>query len=65
VSDYAYVAEHARKVFASVSRLEIELQKSPDDWSVKRNLRSMQKLASQAREELDRIAALNRSVPQR
>lgn len=58
MSDYAYVAERARKVFASVSRLEKELEKSPQDWSVQRNLRSMQKLARQARAELDRLAAI-------
>lgn len=60
MSDYAYVAEHARKIFASVSRLENELEKNPESWSVRRNLRSMQKLAVQARAELERLAALNK-----
>ena len=59
MSDYAYVAERARKIFASVSRLENDLAKSPDSWAAQRNLRSMQKLASQAREELERLASVN------
>lgn len=59
MSDYAFVADRARKVFASVSRLESELAQRPDDWSVQRNLRSMQKLASQARAELERLASAN------
>ena len=59
MSDYAYVADKASKAFASVSRLEDALSKSPDDPALQLNLRSMRHRAAQALLEMERLAALN------
>ncbi|WP_192246317.1 hypothetical protein [Mesorhizobium silamurunense] len=60
MSDYAYVAERARKAFASVSRLEQALEKSPTDKSLLLNISAMRRLAEQAQAELLSLAARNR-----
>ena len=57
MSDYAYVANHARRVFSAVSRMERNLFENPDSWADEMNLQSMQKLAQQAKEQLDLLAA--------
>ncbi len=59
MSDYAFVADRAKKVFASVSRLESRLAERPSDRAVQINLSAMRKLAIQVREEMERLAALN------
>ena len=60
MSDYAYVADRARKAFASVARLESELQSRPKDVGLSINLASMRRMAEQARSEMERLAALNK-----
>ena len=59
MSDYAFVADRAKKVFASVSRLENRLAERPSDRAVQINLSAMRKQALQVQEELERLAALN------
>lgn len=60
MSDYAYVAERARKAFATVARLEHALEKSPSDKNILLNLSAMRKMADQAQNELLRLAEINR-----
>lgn len=59
MSDYAFVAERAKKTFASVARLESRFESNPDDRATEVNLAAMRKMAAQAREELERLAAIN------
>lgn len=59
MSDYAYVADRAKKAFASVSKIEAALQRAPDDVALQINLRSMKRVADRALDELEKLAALN------
>lgn len=59
MSDYAFVAERAKKAFASVARLELALAQNPDDKGIAINLSSMRRVAEQARVELERLAQIN------
>jgi hypothetical protein len=59
MSDYAFVADRAKKAFASVARLESALMQKPHDRALSTNLASMRRLADQARTELERLAAFN------
>jgi hypothetical protein len=59
MSDYAYVADRARRAFSSVARIESALLRRPDDKGLQLNLISMRRLAESARNEMLRIAALN------
>lgn len=59
MSDYAFVAERAKKAFASVARLESELARNPEDRAILINLSAMRRLAEQARLELERLAVAN------
>lgn len=59
MSDYAYVADRAKRAFASVARLENELVKRPGDRSLSINLTSMRRLAQQAQIEMERLAEMN------
>lgn len=59
MSDYAYVADRAKKAFASVARLESAIQRNPKDRAAAINLASMRRLAEQATAEMERLAALN------
>ncbi|MCG8271554.1 hypothetical protein MIC97_08570 [Aquamicrobium sp. NLF2-7] len=59
MSDYSYVADRAKKAYASVSRLEAALQREPENRGLQVNLASMRRLAEQARSDLNRLAALN------
>jgi hypothetical protein len=60
MSDYAYVADRAKKAHASVAKLESLLLREPDNRAVQINLKGMMKRALQASEELERLAAVNR-----
>jgi hypothetical protein len=60
MSDYAYVADRAKKAFASVARLENALARKPDDRATSINLASMKRMAEQARKDLMRLAEANR-----
>jgi hypothetical protein len=60
MSDYAFVADRAKKVFASVARLEQVLEENPNDRATELNLMAMRKLAAQARDELELLAKYNR-----
>lgn len=59
MSDYAFVAERAKKAFASVARLEQRLQRNPLDRITLVNLSAMRKMAQQARDEMERLAGIN------
>jgi len=59
MSDYAYVADRAKKAFASVARLEGALARKPSDRGLSINLASMRRMAEQARLELERLAEVN------
>lgn len=56
MSDYASAADHARRVGASVARLERRAGEAPDDRAVRINLAAKQKLLRRARQELEGIA---------
>ena len=60
MSDYAYVAERARKAFSSVANLEKILDRNPRDKGILLNLSAMKKVAEQAQRELLRLAEINR-----
>ena len=60
MSDYAFVAERAKKAHASVAKLEALLLREPKNRAVQINLKGMQKRAQQASEELEYLAAINR-----
>ncbi|MHA6685361.1 hypothetical protein [Mesorhizobium sp. A556] len=60
MSDYAFVADRARKAFSSVARLERALEKTPGDRGIQTNLLAMRKLADQAQNELLRLAEINK-----
>jgi hypothetical protein len=59
MSDYSYVADRAKKAYASVSQLEAALQRAPENRGLQINLTSMRRLADQARQELLDLARLN------
>lgn len=59
MSDYAYVADRAKKAFASVARLESALVHKPEDRALSMNLTSMRRMAERAHEELVRLAEAN------
>lgn len=59
MSDYAYVADRARKAFASVAKLEAALARSPNDIALQINYRSMKRVANRAQEELESLSASN------
>ena len=59
MSDYAFVADRARKAFASLSKLESAVERNPEDVSLQINLSSMRRVAAQARAELERLSAIN------
>lgn len=61
MSDYASVAEEARRAFASVARLEAASMQDPASKALRINLAAKQKLANQMRERLFQ-AAKERSV---
>lgn len=52
MSDYASVAEEARRAFASVARLEAASMREPDSKALRINLAAKQKLAGQLRTRL-------------
>lgn len=54
MSDYAFVADQTKKVFATVAKLESELVRRPSDRGLSINLTSMRRRADQARIELAR-----------
>lgn len=56
MSEYASVAERARRAFASVARLESALTRSPDDAGLQINLASRMKLARQFEGQLREVA---------
>lgn len=58
VSDYASVAERARRAFASISRMESALAHSPDDPTLQINLAARMKHARQLQEELRQLAQI-------
>lgn len=60
MSDYAFVAERARKAFSSVARLERALERSPGDRGIQTSLAAMRKLAEKAEKEMLRLAEVNR-----
>lgn len=60
MSDYAYVAERARKAFSTVARLEQALERAPSDKDILLNLSAMRKMAEQAQNDLLRLAEINR-----
>lgn len=60
MSDYAYVADRAKKAFASVARLENALAMNPGDRGLSINLTSMRRAAEEARKELARLAEINK-----
>ncbi|MBJ6124777.1 hypothetical protein [Microvirga splendida] len=59
MSDYAFVADRARRAFASVARLESALARAPEDSSIQINLAAKRKLARQAQEQLYVVAERN------
>lgn len=59
MSDYAYVADKAKKAFASLSSLERAVARAPSDKGLQINLMSVRRFAEQARQEMERLAALN------
>lgn len=59
MSEYSYVADRAKKAFASVSRLEAALQRAPNNRGLQVNLASMRRLADDSRAELLRLAEIN------
>lgn len=60
MSDYAYVAERARRAFSSVSRLEQALERDPSDEAILLNLSAMRRVAVQAQNDLLHLAEINR-----
>lgn len=56
MSDFASVVERTRKAFASVSRLEEALFRSPEDRSLQVNLAAMRKAANQSQDQLFRLS---------
>ncbi len=56
MSDYASAADHARRIGASVARLELRAAQSPDDRALHVNLAAKNKLLRRARHELEGIA---------
>ncbi|WP_156312056.1 hypothetical protein [Methylobacterium platani] len=52
MSDYASVAEEARRAFASVARLELASMREPESKALRINLAAKQKLANQLRARL-------------
>ncbi len=58
MSDYASAADHARRVGASIARLERRAAASPDDRGLRINLAAKQKLMNRARESLEGIAEM-------
>lgn len=58
MSDYASAADHARRVGASVARLELRAANEPDDSGLRINLAAKTKLLRRARRALEGIAEL-------
>ena len=56
MSDYASAADRARRVGASIARLERRAGDAPDDRALRTNLAAKQKLLRRARQELEGIA---------
>lgn len=56
MSDYASAADNARRVGASVARLELRSAEAPDDRALRVNLAAKSKLLRRARLELEGIA---------
>ncbi|MBM7406932.1 MULTISPECIES: hypothetical protein [Sphingomonas] len=56
MSDYASAADHARRVGASIARLERRAGEAPDDRALQINLAAKRKLLRRARQELEGIA---------
>lgn len=56
MSDYASAADHARRIGASIARLERRAGSTPDDPAVRINLAAKQKLFRRARQELEGIS---------
>jgi hypothetical protein len=59
MSDYGFVADRAKRAYASVARIESDLMRAPGDQGLMTNLSSMRRVAERARDELERIAAAN------
>lgn len=59
MSDYAYVADRAKKAFASVSKLEAMLLREPESRAIQMNLSGMRKMAAQARTDMENLARQN------
>ena len=59
MSDYSYVADRAKKAFASISKLESLLQKEPDNRAALVNLSGMRRMAAEANAEMERLAQIN------
>lgn len=60
MSDYAYVADRAKKAFASVAQLESALERKPGDRALSMNLASMRRMAEQANADMLRLAEINK-----
>jgi len=56
MSDYASVADHARRVGASIARLERRAGDHPDDRALRINLAAKQKLLRRAKSDLEGVA---------
>ena len=59
MSDYAYVADRAKRANASIAALERALLSNPDNQAAKINLAAMRKLARQSEAELEDLASKN------
>jgi hypothetical protein len=60
MSDYAFVAEKARKAFDAVAKLEAAIERSPEDRVLQVNLAATRRFAEQARTEMENLAAVKR-----
>jgi hypothetical protein len=59
MSEIASVVERARKAFATVARLEDAITRAPLDRSLHLNLAAMNKMATDARQQLMRLSEIN------
>ncbi len=60
MSDYAFVAEKARKAFDAVAKLEAAIERSPEDRVLQVNLAATRRYAEQTRTEMEQLAAFKR-----
>lgn len=60
MSDYAFVADRAKKAFASLARMEDAVARDPKDRAAAFNLVSVRRAAERARADFERLAEINR-----